>query len=203
MRVISIEPDTTNFRILRANQILNGKDEQFINVCAAAPDRDGVGLLELSPDNFSDHRVRLDSSVAVQDLYDYDEVKRNVIQTRLARIDTLLAENGVSAKELGLVWIDTQGHEGHALAGAQSLKSAKVPIVAEFWPYGLERSRGYKKLRDLLSEDACVYDLQQFIRSGSKTPLNIDDLDLLYDRMLTDETEKKAVFTDILIVFSD
>lgn len=198
-KVISIEPDATNFKLLRANQILNGLDEQCINLFAAASDREDMGLLELSHDNFGDHRIRGANSDAVEDLYDEDT--RSVGQTRLARIDTLLTESGVPAKELGLVWMDTQGHEGHALSGSGSLKLAKVPIVIEFWPYGLERSGGYQQLRQFLSEGVQLYDIRQVKNSGDKTPLGLDDLDRLYDQMLVSEERHSAAHTDILILF--
>ena len=38
---------------------------------------------------------------------------------------------GQVADAVGLVWIDTEGHEGHVLAGAASLVDRGVPIVLE------------------------------------------------------------------------
>jgi FkbM family methyltransferase len=184
---------------LQANQILNDKFEFCTNIRAAASDVDGVGLLELSPDNFGDHRVR---SAEIGDGSGlYDEKNRSVSETRLMRIDTLLEEYGLAPQDLGLVWIDTQGHEGHALAGAQQLISAKVPIVAEFWPYGLQRSGGYELLRRSLERAAGIYDLEKFKQDGDKTRLDVEDLDRMFSDILDGESESRASFTDIVVVF--
>jgi FkbM family methyltransferase len=198
-RCITIEPDALNFKLLRTNQILNGKDDRFINVRAAASDADSTGVLEISPDNFGDHRVKGERSGTLTDVHREDT--RGFEEVRLARIDTVLAENKIAAGDLGLVWMDTQGHEGHALAGAASLKSSGVPIVAEFWPYGLERSGGYKLLRNFLSEKARVYDLRDIIATGKKTLLTLEDIDRLYDDMLKGESSARALYTDLIILF--
>lgn len=39
-----------------------------------------------------------------------------------------------------LVWIDTQGHEPDVFRGAGRLLKSKIPLVTEFWPYGLTRA---------------------------------------------------------------
>ncbi len=201
-RVVAIEPDATNFKLLRANQILNDKFEFCTNIQAAASDIDGAGVLELSPDNFGDHRVR--SSTADEGSPGlYEEHNRAVSATRLARIDTLLEEHDIPAQDIGLVWIDTQGHEGHALAGAQLLIAAKVPMVAEFWPYGLRRSGGYDLLRQSLEGRARLYNLEKFKESGDKTPLGVDDLDRMLSGILEGESESRAAFTDIVILFDE
>lgn len=58
--------------------------------------------------------------------------------------------------------MDTQGFEGHILSGAVSLIKAQVPIVTEFWPYGLKRSEGLELLYLALSTAryTSMYDLR-------------------------------------------
>jgi hypothetical protein len=36
--------------------------------------------------------------------------------------------------------MDVQGHEKHVLEGAANLLASGVPVISEFWPYGLERA---------------------------------------------------------------
>jgi len=38
----------------------------------------------------------------------------------------------VRVNELGLVWLDVQGHEGEVLAGARTLLESRVPVVMEY-----------------------------------------------------------------------
>ena len=47
--------------------------------------------------------------------------------------------------------MDTQGHEGNVLSGATNIIKSRVPIITEFWPYGLKRSNGLNLFYDVLS----------------------------------------------------
>ncbi len=49
-----------------------------------------------------------------------------------------------------MVWIDTQGHEALLLKGAQQLLSTTIPVVIEYWPYALRRSKSLKLLDALI-----------------------------------------------------
>ena len=109
-----------------------------------------IASLELSEDNHGDHRVRTESRDNTQMVY--DESRRDVVDVSTIPLDELLSRNKIDVEQIGLVWIDTQGHEGYVLSAAKSLEQAKVPIVLEFWPYGLKRSGGFPLLRQFLSK---------------------------------------------------
>lgn len=47
--------------------------------------------------------------------------------------------------------MDVQGHEGHLLSGASRLLASTVPIVCEYWPYGLERAGGLERFHALVT----------------------------------------------------
>ncbi|MEO0379407.1 MAG: FkbM family methyltransferase [Pseudomonadota bacterium] len=199
-QVIALEPDPTNFRMMRANQILNGKDTQVLNICAAASDADATGTLEQSDENFGDHRVQLQTGGTEL----YEESQRETQQIRLARLDTLLAEAGIAPEALSLAWIDTQGHEGQVLSGADTLLAAGTPMVMEFWPYGLARADGYPKLRAALNTGQRLYDLREIKEAGTARVMDIAALDALYAHLLQQETDAQGadgpVYTDILVL---
>jgi hypothetical protein len=46
-------------------------------------------------------------------------------------LDALLEAEGLSAAEVGMVWIDVQGHELAVLRGARSLLAEHIPVVVE------------------------------------------------------------------------
>ncbi len=57
--------------------------------------------------------------------------------------------------------MDVQGHEAHVLRGASELLRSDVPIVIEYWPYGLRRAGGLETLHSLIAEHyAYVIDLR-------------------------------------------
>ena len=134
--VWAFEPDPLNFALLSANVSINRLNQRVRLFNAAVGDGVTKFLdLELAVDNLGDHRVRFTSVGG-----DFDEERRDVIQVPSVAIDQV-----VSAVTLGraVLWMDVQGAEGMVLAGATRLLAEKVPVVTEFWPYGLDRSGYY------------------------------------------------------------
>lgn len=136
-RVVAVEPSPGNFALLECNTILNGVQQQVACVQAAVSSATGSVLLELSPTNSGDHRVRV-----IADPGRYDEHGRELITVDTAAVDTILDREGIDPAEVGLLWVDVQGHEGHVLESAAGLLKHGVPTLVEYWPYGLRRSGG-------------------------------------------------------------
>ena len=197
-RAVCIEPDHANFKLLRINQILNEVDHRCTNFLVAASDEDGSVEFELSPTNFGDHRIRLSASAPQSE---YDEANRKTRKVETKRLDDLLRTNFISPDDIGLTWLDTQGHEAHVLMGAPSLLAAGVPIVAEFWPYGLTRSGGYSQFRDVVATSGRqIYDLRRYIDEGDSTILGVSELDALFDTLAQGRELKETTHTDLLLV---
>lgn len=137
---LSFEPDPNNFGLLQKNFAQNNLTGRATAFQMALSDQDGELDFELSDHNFGDHRVRLAAASAVpQQLH--REGDRRVIRVKARRLDQVLEELPPQlVKDIALIWIDVQGHEGHVFAGGTHLLERGVPIVAEFWPYGLTRA---------------------------------------------------------------
>ncbi len=148
-RVVAFEPDAENARLLRANLALNGLDRRADVHEIALSDVDAMLLLERSADNNGDHRIRvLDTSGP--DLF--NEAERTTVEVRARSIDSLVESGELNLDAVGLVWMDAQGHEGHVLAGAQKLIAAGVPVLTEYWPYGLNRAGGLDRFHTAVAE---------------------------------------------------
>lgn len=124
-RCVVIEPEPGNVRLLRASLAINGLTERVDVVAAAAAADPGVLYMELSQDNHGDHRVS----------------EKGSIQVASVRLDDILAERDISPRDVGLLWMDTQGFEGQVLAGAPGLLESPPVTVTEYWPE-LLRPRG-------------------------------------------------------------
>lgn len=192
---VCIEPEPDNFMLLRINQILNGVDSQCVNINAAASNHAGEQQLELSETNFGDHRIR-----AVIDDGDnrHNEQARRLRTVKAAPLDALIAEAGIVPEAIGLAWIDTQGYEGQVLAGAKSLLNANVPIVLEFWPYGLKRTGGYGLLRAFLAEQDAILDIRKPL--SGQTPLTLEELDGYFDEWVLLDKNDISYHTDLLLM---
>ncbi len=124
-RAIAAEAHEPCRRLLRINALLNDLEER-VQIIGALSDVDGPGLSSGGPEAGGNARV----------LPANPRGGRAAIQ--LTRLDTLVERGEVSVDDVGLVWIDVQGHEPMVLDGARKLLERGVPVVAEFSPNLLE-----------------------------------------------------------------
>lgn len=178
-RALCAEPDPVNFRLLKATMALNDLEAFARLVPMALGDKDGEVMLEQSEQNFGDHRVRVntDSTEGAS-----QEAQRATIQVPVTTLDALLSSEKLQPADVGLVWIDTQGYDGFVLAGATSLQRGSVPVVCEFWPYGMKRSQGWPIFRDTVRRSFSGY----YNLSDSTAIVHpTDAMDALFDQLGT------------------
>lgn len=181
---IALEPAPDNLALLRSNLAVNNVGADRARVLpVAASDRTGTAELELSSVNSGDNRVRRHQRPTASASELYGERRRSVITVPTARIDDILAEQNVELSDVGLVWIDVQGHEGHVLAGGTRLLAAAAPIVMEYWPYGLRRAAGLELLHRVIGDSGRrIVDLRESLRRGTPRVLSRTELDALPER---------------------
>lgn len=135
-KAIAFEPLPESFRLLKKNVEQNGLAERIDCFPLALSSEDGEIGFEIATDNSGDSRVRRTSAMGTM-----NEHRRETVPVRAARFDTFLTENAVDPDEIDLLWIDIQGHEGHFFKGAEKFfERRKVPVISEFWGYGIGRS---------------------------------------------------------------
>lgn len=182
--VLAIEPHPSNCHLLRTNICLNSKEKEILVRELAVGEFDNASLLlEVSNDNSGDHRIFVgDSSDGL-----YGESKRKKITVQSCTLDSIVEHK--KWQKL-LIWMDVQGYEGFVLKGAKKLIKEKVPLVIEFWPYGMKRAGSYASLRDMLAHYKGYYNLE--------TPCDlypIYKLDELYSQL-----GEGGRFTDLLLI---
>lgn len=115
-------------------------------------------------------------------------------ESKLLRRPLLAASKGLfSLLRSGppsLLWMDIEGYEGHALAGAKSLLSSGIPLVSEFNPEFLAKAGGLEAFKHAL-EGRRIFDLQE----GGQSPTTLTDI----TRRLSVK-EKDLQWTDILAI---
>ncbi|MDQ6839641.1 MAG: FkbM family methyltransferase [Actinomycetota bacterium] len=147
--VETFEPASGNIKLLRCNLILNDLEDRVVVHPLAVSDRNGSVTLELCDWNTGDHRIQaLDSAWEV---FNESAWATTVVDAR--RLEEALSAN---PSDVGLVWVDTQGHESHVLAGASTLLDRGIPWVIEYWPYGLTRAGGLDRLHATIAEHFSV-----------------------------------------------
>jgi len=138
-RSIIFEPNPNSFSLIEKNIKQNNFSNQISAFNVALSNENSELLMELSHKNFGDHRIRQEGIVKKGQ---YHEEDRKVISVSSVALDEFIEENPqVNFKDISMVWMDIQGHEGKFLQGASNfLSSQKIPVVMEFWPYGILRS---------------------------------------------------------------
>lgn len=135
-RAVAFEPEPENCRLLCHNVRQNSLQGQIACFQIALTSTDGEMELELSEDNSGDHRLRSSAKPGF-----FHEERRRTVAVPVKTLDSLLASDArLQGDRIDLVWIDIQGCEGHFFQGAQAFFSRAVPVVSEFWPYGMERA---------------------------------------------------------------
>jgi FkbM family methyltransferase len=147
--VVAFEPEPDNYRLLCVNLALNGFEHQARALPVAVSRTSGPAMLTLHTRNSGGHQVATGAGPA--GLGD-DAPHGEQIPVEAVSLDALVERGMLDAEAVGLVWLDVQGHEGHVLRGARSLTSAGTPVVLEFYPLMLSRSRGMPLLREVAAK---------------------------------------------------
>lgn len=136
-RALAFEPGPDNYRLLAHNVAQNGLADRVTCLPVALSSAEGEMPLELSDYNSGDHRIRYSARAGA-----FDEDRRATITVRVKTLDGVLSELPPAVvPDIGLVWMDIQGHEGRFFQGARGfLLSRPIAVVTEFWPYGILRS---------------------------------------------------------------
>jgi FkbM family methyltransferase len=123
-RVLAVEPDLFNLRLLRRNLRLNGCNNVEVFPVAVG-DRPGKATLYRSSDNQGDHQLAICSD------------RPDHVRVRVTTIDQLLQK---WLQKVDFIKIDTQGSEAAILRGMSELLEhpKRIRMVLEFWPQGLE-----------------------------------------------------------------
>ena len=181
---LAIEPEPYNFDLLTKNIFINGLSNkiQTFNVALGQFDNEKIKL-ELSENNYGDHRIKSNST---EKNY-YNEDKRKIIDIEIKRLDTVVQ---VSDPKETLFWIDVQGYEGFVLEGGMNILSKKPPLVIEFWPYGLDKFNSYNLLKKNLIKLNYTYCYNLNLKSYIKdlTEDKLDDLYFDYKSRIVDDT---------------
>ena len=194
---VEMEPNT--FMLLQCNLILNELSERTQVFNVALSNQANTATMELSPTNFGDHRIR-PASTGVNGVDDENSGTTRQVRTRT--LDELVATEKIPITNETLIWLDTQGHEGQILDGAQTLfeSSTRPYLTLEFWPYGLERTGGKAHLFHFLTRVKAIYDIgvENWV---NRPPITLEYLEHEYDRHLAATGLAHHSHTDLLCVF--
>ena len=192
-RAIAIEPEPRNFHLLQHNVHQNRLSRQIICLPYAVSDRQGMMEFELSEINSGDHRVRMPGEQAAPPEL-FAESTRPTISVECCQLDHILARlPGEFTADVAAIWIDVQGHEGRVFLGGKNTFSRDVPVIAEIWPYGIQRAgMSRQEFRDVA---AGIWTTCWMLRDGELVPHPVAGLDAVFDELGDAGAYDNVIFT--------
>ncbi len=193
-RAACFEPESHNHRLLRMNVVLNGLEERVTTYPCALSDSDGDATLTRAAHNFGDHVVQVPGTETAE-----SNDEGATVQVRSRRFDALVEEGELDLGTIGLVWVDTQGHEAFVVAGARTATAAGVPMVVEYAPRHLLATGSLERLEELIGAHyTTVVDVHLLAHGlGARAVLEARDVKVLRDRYRPPE------HTDLLLLRCD
>ena len=186
---VAVEPEPDNCRVLRANLALNAIDDRVEVLPVAVSERLGPAYLGRSAGKSGGHRLQARPGPGS-------------VRVEATTLDRAVRGAGVRPANVGLVYVDAQGHEARILAGARRMMRAGVPMVIEYAPR-LLRKAGADDLDRLEDTAQAMYtdfaDLRDRDGDDSRSVLRpVSELPLLRDRY--DTASGGRGFTDLLLI---
>lgn len=123
-RAVAYEPEPEAFRLLAANIARNGLGDRVAALQVALSAQPGEVLLSRARNNAGDNRVL--------PVGDGPARRRGGVVVRASTFDEQVQRGAIPLHDVGLVWLDVQGHEADVLAGARTLLRSSVPLVLEY-----------------------------------------------------------------------
>ena len=156
LKLLAFEPDPENYKLLRANLILNDLYENAI------VENYGLGDTETEMTMYRAPLNPGSNSLVVDDRQEKELVK-------IIPLDKYFEENKLNAKDIKYIWIDTEGFEPQVLLGAKNILTENpAPVFMEFNPDLYKKYGYYEKMMQFLSEFYTHYVLVQQAFQGAQ-----------------------------------
>ena len=188
-RAACFEPDARSFGFLKANLALNGIETRVRAHPVALSATAGADRLHLSLTNWADNRLLGDEEPP-------SAHRGPVVDVACERFDDLVASGEIQLAQVGVLWLDAQGHEPRVLQGAGRALEAGIPLVMEYTPAALKAAGTLGALEAMIqSHYTTVVDLHLLV-AGLRPQAILGAADIRRLRSLDRE------HTDLLLVRS-
>ena len=184
LKLLAFEPDKENFKLLRANLILNDVENYVA-------ENFGLGDVE---SEMSWYRDKLNPGH--NGIFSGDTgIKSSKV--KISPLDKYFVENKLNPKDVKYIWIDTEGFEPQVLLGAQNLLTENpAPIFMEFNPRAWNETNYFDKMINFLKKFYVGYIwIPQIFQTGE---IEVEPIEKLLE--FKDSTAKTGTLGDIFLI---
>ena len=189
-----VSPEPRNLFLLELNLVANDLDRD-VQICRAAI-ADVAGEVELLVSKRRSGLLEVHTSDAP--LPSWTRTPYEVITVAQTTLDNLADQGVFAADDVGLLWMDAQGHKGHILRGGSSLTELGVPVVTELDPDVLRRHGALELVKEIAQTQYTHFVRMRQIRGGAGLYFDLDPTDELDDEIAWLTRVRRH--TDILLI---
>jgi hypothetical protein len=137
--------------------------------------------------NCGDHRLLGDPSSETSE----------TTEVSTTTLDTLVDKGFISVDDLGMVWMDAQGHEGHILAGASRIVASDTPLFTECCPFLLRESGMLDVFQGIVVQNySRMVDIRKLAAGPWDGPLPARAI----ERLAEEYAGSEDIYTDLLLI---
>jgi FkbM family methyltransferase len=211
---VACEPEEGNFRLLETNVALNGLASRAHMLQLGISSEAGRSTLVVHEESggfswiaLDDERIAAAEAARAQTAAELalgDPPQTTTVEVEVTTLDRLAAEGVLDPDRLGLIWIDTEGHEGHVLKGAATLLERGVPVVMEVDPAYFEERGDADFVRALTTEHYTHFvDIRRRKEADGSPRLEVKRVSSLAEYAAQFDGGDRAAHTDVLLLRLD
>ena len=211
---IACEPEEGNFRLLQTNVALNDLAPRVRALQLGISSEPGHSTLVVHGESggfswiaLDDARIEAATAERAQTAAELalgEPPPTTTVEVEVATLDGLAADGVLDPDRLGLIWIDTEGHEGHVLKGAVSLLERGVPVVMEVDPVSFEERGDADFVRALTAAHYTHFvDIRRRKEADGAPRLEVKRISTLSEYAAQFDGSDRAPHTDVLLLRLD
>lgn len=187
LKLLAFEPDSENFKLLRANLILNDVENFIV-------ENFGLGNVESEQTMY-----RMPNNPGSNGLYTNYFLKDAPKETvKIIPLDKYFDDNKISPKDVKYIWIDTEGFEPQVLLGMKNILTENpAPVFMEFRPTLWHKMGFFEDMINFLKEIYSGYILIQ--ENNLSDDFLIHSIEEIWD--LRNFTDNFDALGDIFLIY--
>lgn len=161
--VVCIEPDPGNVATLQTNLLLNRLSDRVQILQVAAGEAADFLMLRRMKGNSGGATIRTDQLL---------EGCASEVRVEVVALDSLQGRVAFDCDDVGLIWLDTEGHEEEIFKGAKMLLAKGIPMAFEYSPMLYSAGKA-ERIAEIVFE---AYDHVNTVNDEGFRPTNLAEM---------------------------
>lgn len=182
LRVIGIEAGEKNYNLFRVNCILNDAEDIEVEKLAFSNNNDPMKYIYINTNPGGS--------------YIADACDQNGEEVLTETFDSFIQRRNIDSKDIGYIWMDTEGAESEIIEGGMNTLSVKkIPLMQEYNPMTYKRKGTYESyLNNIKKIYSSFIDVNCYLISNFKVINSVDELKRFTEKMQSEGRNQADLF---------